>query len=169
MGNAGIMGFVFTNFQASNFGSLSGDDAGNCGQRDKSVVIYDGKMPSWYLRSGLILDGERIELVQVQLCHKSLDRRPVGLSDIWRKSNNGHPRTGIGGVRFKKSWLRHVESRQSNSRTRRCGDTVTVLYCLSCRSNKALQIKKREHPSNVTPLSTQRPFRITAQTRNGLE
>ncbi len=26
----GIMGFVFTNFQADNYGTSSGDDEGNC-------------------------------------------------------------------------------------------------------------------------------------------
>ncbi len=29
LGNAGIMRFVFTNFQADNYGTLSGDDEGN--------------------------------------------------------------------------------------------------------------------------------------------
>ncbi len=29
-GNVGIMGFVFTNFQADNYGTSSGDDEGNC-------------------------------------------------------------------------------------------------------------------------------------------
>ncbi len=30
LGNVGIMGFVFTNFQADNYGTSSGDDEGNC-------------------------------------------------------------------------------------------------------------------------------------------
>ncbi len=29
-GNVGIMGFAFTNFQADNYGTSSGDDEGNC-------------------------------------------------------------------------------------------------------------------------------------------
>ncbi len=30
LGNVVIMGFVFTNFQADNYGTSSGDDEGNC-------------------------------------------------------------------------------------------------------------------------------------------
>ncbi len=30
LGNVGIMGFVFTNFQADNYGTSSGGDEGNC-------------------------------------------------------------------------------------------------------------------------------------------
>ncbi len=42
LGNVGIMGFVFTNFQADNYGTSSGDDEGELrvqlnGWRDKSV------------------------------------------------------------------------------------------------------------------------------------
>ncbi len=52
-------------------------------------------------------------------------------------------------VGFKKSRLRRVESRQSNSvpgDLEGCGDTTTVLYCLSYRSNKGLQIENESVP-----------------------
>ncbi len=42
-------------------------------------------------------------------------------------------------------------------------DAATVLYC---GSNQRLKTEKQERTSNVAPLSTQRPFRMTAQINN---
>ncbi len=47
LGNVGIIGFVFTNFQADNYGTSSGYDEGNCvsdrtgGEISASVSLFD--------------------------------------------------------------------------------------------------------------------------------
>ncbi len=56
-------------------------------------------------------------------------------------------------VGFKNSRLRQVGSRQSIQYPeikKRCGDTATVLYCLSWRSNKGLQIENENVPRGTS-------------------
>ncbi len=42
LGNVGIMRFVFTNFQADNYGTSSGDDEGNCMYNFLFGINYSG-------------------------------------------------------------------------------------------------------------------------------